>query len=137
MYYINNTPTNDNYGIPQTTDYANAIILPEELLQTYLENKGFVKLKVSDGTIVEIEKNVEAYDAYMEANPEMVVPASELRRIAYETEPIVEWEGNMITVDQAEDLFGKYFAEGREDVYETLRRVIAEAKTTIREQYPD
>ena len=136
-YYINKTPINNNYGTPQTSYFSNAVVLPQEYLDDYLENKGFVILEITNNTVIAIRQNTEAYEAYMEANPETAIPASELRRIAYQTEPIIEWENEMITVDQAEDLFGKYFAEGKDDVYEALRIVIAEAKASIREQYPD
>ena len=67
--------------------------------------------------------------------PEQPTPA-ELREQAYETEPLIEWQGELLTVDAANDLWLKYSAEGSE-VADTLSTLIAAAKAHIRELYPD
>lgn len=68
---------------------------------------------------------------------EPVLTPKELREKAYETDKIISWDDSMLTVDEAEDLFMKYFAEGKEEVYSVLRDLISAAKDYIREQYPD
>ena len=71
--------------------------------------------------------------------PEPVIPAlspAEQREAAYNTEAIIEWDGEMITVTQAAQLWQYYAAEGNEKAGE-LTALIAESKQTIREKYPD
>ena len=67
--------------------------------------------------------------------PEMPDPAQQ-REEAYNTQPIIEWEGGLLTVTQAAQKWQYYAAEGnpKADVLQTL---IATVKQTIREQYPD
>lgn len=67
--------------------------------------------------------------------PEQPTP-SEQREQAYETMKIIEWQGEQITVDEANDLWMKYSAEGSE-VANTLSELIVKAKAHIRELYPD
>ena len=71
---------------------------------------------------------------------ELSVDAStpaEYREIAYNTLPWVEWGGDMMTVTQAANQWAYYAAEGRTDKTDALASLIAEAKQSIREQYPD
>ena len=105
------------------------------------------KLKDSTGaevnTIVASEEFVEAYckennftyEMQQDPAPTQPTPA-ELREQAYETEPLIEWQGELLTVDAANDLWLKYSAEGSE-VADTLSTLIAAAKAHIRELYPD
>lgn len=67
---------------------------------------------------------------------EPTLSPSELREQAYSTEPIINWEDDLLTVDEANDLFNKYFAEASEKANQ-LQLLIIEAKTSIREKYPD
>lgn len=60
----------------------------------------------------------------------------ELRERAYETEKVVSYEGVMLTVDEANRKWQEYQAEGNSKANE-LTTLIANAKTAIREQYPD
>lgn len=60
----------------------------------------------------------------------------ELREQAYETEKLIEWGGVMLTVDEANDKFLKYDAEGNTKADE-LTALIAAAKAGIRERFPD
>ena len=64
-----------------------------------------------------------------------LTPAQQ-REEAYNTQPIVEWDGEQLTVTQAAAKWQYYGAEGsgRADELQTL---IAAAKQTIRAQYPD
>lgn len=61
---------------------------------------------------------------------------AEQREAAYNTEDIIEWDGEMITVTQAAQLWQYYAAEGS-DKATALTVLIAEAKQIIREKYPD
>lgn len=58
------------------------------------------------------------------------------REKAYNTQPIVAWEGELLTVTQAAQKWQYYAAEGSPKADE-LTDLIATAKQTIREQYPD
>ena len=60
----------------------------------------------------------------------------ELRERAYETEKVISYEGKMLTVDEANRKWQEYQAEGNIKANE-LTTLIANAKATIREQYPD
>ena len=62
--------------------------------------------------------------------------SAELREETYNTEPIIDWEGDTLTVTQAAQKWQYYAAEGS-DKAEQLQALIAEAKTAIREKYPD
>ena len=60
----------------------------------------------------------------------------ELRERAYETDKVISYEGKMLTVDEANRKWQEYQAEGHSKANE-LTTLIANAKATIREQYPD
>lgn len=60
----------------------------------------------------------------------------ELRERVYETEKIISYEGDMLTVDEANRKWQEYQAEGNSKA-NGLTILIANAKATIREQYPD
>ena len=60
----------------------------------------------------------------------------ELRERVYETEKIISYEDDMITVDEANRKWQEYQAEGNSKANE-LTTMIANAKAMIRGQYPD
>ena len=60
----------------------------------------------------------------------------ELRERAYETDKVISYDGKMLTVDEANRKWQEYQAEGNSKANE-LTTMIANAKATIREQYPD
>lgn len=64
-------------------------------------------------------------------------PASQLREEAYNTQAIIEWHGEMLTVTKAAQQWQYYAAEGNTEKTDELTALIAAAKQTIREQYPD
>ena len=68
--------------------------------------------------------------------PEVVLTPAQQREKAYNTQAIIEWEGQMLTVTRAAQKWQYYAAEGNEKADE-LTSLIAAAKQTIREQYPD
>ena len=72
-----------------------------------------------------------------EPQPEPVLSPKEQRERTYETDPLIEYEGDMITVDEANKMFLQYAAEGNNSKCSQLQQLIHEAKTTIRNTYPD
>lgn len=69
--------------------------------------------------------------------PEPVLTPKEQREQAYETEPLIEYEGEEITVDEANKLFLQYSAEGNTQKYMDLQILIGRAKADVRARYPD
>lgn len=72
-----------------------------------------------------------------EPQPEPVLTPKEQREQAYETEPLIEYEGEEITVDEANKLFLQYSAEGNTQKYMDLQILIGRAKADVRARYPD
>lgn len=70
-------------------------------------------------------------------NPTPSLTPSEQREAAYNTQAAIEWDGDMLTVTQAAQLWQYYAAEGDFEKTDELTAQIAAAKQTIREQYPD
>lgn len=68
--------------------------------------------------------------------PDVVLTPAKQRERAYNTQAIIEWEGQMLTVTRAAQKWQYYAAEGN-DTAIILQELIAAAKQTIREQYPD
>ena len=81
MYYITSTPTNNNYGNPHYPAHEGDLLLPDTFLSKYAEYKGFIIPVIEDGYIVGIEKNVEAYDAYMADHPNTPAPPTDFERL--------------------------------------------------------
>lgn len=75
-------------------------------------------------------------EALPEPEPDPPTPA-QLREEAYNTQAIIAWDGSMITVTQASQKWQYYAAEGNTAKTDALTALIAEAKASIREQYPD
>lgn len=75
-------------------------------------------------------------DADRKAREPVLTPAQE-REKAYNTLAVIQWDGNMITVTEAAQKWSYYAAEGKTDKTDALIILIAEAKQTIREKYPD
>ena len=79
--------------------------------------------------------NTSEMQAVPESGTTELTPAQQ-REGAYNTQPVIEWEGQMLTVTQAAQKWQYYAAEGSEKADE-LQGLIAAAKQDIREQYPD
>ena len=67
--------------------------------------------------------------------PAALTPTQQ-REEAYNTLAIVAWDGEMLTVTQAAQLWQYYAAEGSEKAAQ-LQVLIAQAKAAIREEFPD
>lgn len=65
------------------------------------------------------------------------VVQSELREQAYNSDPCVPWDGSMLTVTEAAQLWQYYAAEGNTDKTDELTALIAAAKAEIRERWPE
>ena len=72
-----------------------------------------------------------------EPEPEPEPTPAQLREEAYNTKAIIEWNGEMLTVTQAAQLWQYYAAEGDTAKTDELTALIAAAKAGIREQYPE
>ena len=81
------------------------------------------------------EKVVALTEEEIEAQRPVPTPA-EQRESAYNTERLIVWENDLLTVTQAAQLWQYYAAEKSEKADELTVR-IAEAKSTIRAMYPD
>ena len=73
--------------------------------------------------------------------PVVEYPA-DLRKKAYHEMEIIEWQGEMMTVDNAVLLFSTYYAESLVDdryyqLYVDFAKKIHEAKEQIRDMFPD
>lgn len=74
MYYINSVPSRSgDYGNPMGQPFPGCIILPDELLNAYIEAKAFVIPTVENGVVKSLEVNQEALDAYNREHPEIPV----------------------------------------------------------------
>ena len=74
--------------------------------------------------------------AYAQPQPAPPTPA-QLREEAYNTQAVIAWDGSMLTVTEASQEWQYYAAEGNTAKTDALTVLIAEAKASIREQYPD
>ena len=63
---------------------------------------------------------------------------SERRERAYQSEKCCEFNDQLYTCDELENLYYKYFAEtGKETICEEVKSIITAGKNHIREEYPD
>ena len=78
MYYINAKPNDSgNYGNPMGQPFTGCLKLPEALLSSYIEAKGFILPEVVDNEVVGFAWNQEALDAYLAEHPEVPEPEPE------------------------------------------------------------
>ena len=72
-----------------------------------------------------------------EPEPEPEPTPAQQRENAYNTKPCVAWDNTMLTVTEASQKWQYYAAEGNTTKTDELTALIAEAKKTIRNLYPD
>lgn len=73
-YYINSQPSPSfNYGNPVSNKTANMVLLPDDLLPTYIETRGFANLTIENDTVTSVTVNQEALDAYLAEYPDVPV----------------------------------------------------------------
>ncbi|MDO5765665.1 MAG: hypothetical protein Q4P84_08210 [Elusimicrobiales bacterium] len=83
-----------------------------------------------------VERSDEELEEDRKAREPVLTPAQQ-REQAYNTQPIVEWDGQLLTVTEAAQQWAYYSAEGATGKTLELTSLISQAKRTIREQYPD
>ena len=88
-----------------------------------------------DGEIVRVWTETEPPAEETAPAPEMT-PAEQRER-AYNSDPCVPWDGDMLTVTEAAQQWSYYAAEGRSDKTDALTALIAAAKEKIRAQWPE
>lgn len=71
MFYINSIKQNNNYGNPMGQYFKDSIQLPDELLNDYLETKGFCNFEIQDNIITKIIVNQNDLDDYNNNHPEV------------------------------------------------------------------
>lgn len=98
-------------------------IITSEILPARVEKPGYK-------AILKYDEAQGVYWAYVPYTPE------ELRENEYVTNKCVTYDGKTMTVDEANALWIKYQAENNAKAAE-LTTLIAAAKATIREKYPD
>lgn len=137
-FYVSRDPVTENgsHGNPQSNCRDGMVELPDELLSDYIATMGFADLTVKNNVVTKVKVNQAAYDAYQAEHQPVEPTPAEKREQAYETEKLIEWDAEMLTVDEAGALWAHYAAEGSEKADE-LQALIAAAKATIREMYPD
>lgn len=92
---------------------------------------------VADEAFAQFLRDTGANDVVLvEPEPAATLTPAEQREEAYNTEAIIAWDGEMITVTAAAQLWMYYAAENSAKADE-LSALIVEAKQTIREKYPD
>lgn len=70
-------------------------------------------------------------------DPDSESTPSEKREEAYNTNKIIEYDGEMITVTEASQLWQYYASEGNTEKMEQITNLIASAKNKIRQEFPD
>lgn len=81
MWYINGTPANGNYGNPHYPAREGDLELPAIFVENFVDARGFVNITAADGVVTAVEKNDEAYEAYMAEHPDTPEPPTDLERI--------------------------------------------------------
>lgn len=114
------------------------VLCPDEFVETFYSTNpaGFVNITIEGNKVTSMVVNQEAYDAYVANNPSVEKTPSQKREEAYNTERIIEWDGEMLTVTETAELWLYYSSEGNEKATR-LQELIVEAKKKIREKYPD
>lgn len=111
--------------------------------------KGEVVLRDDSGFVIRTDK-AEGYktqtfqdgvltltNATTPAVDPVVLTAAEQREEAYNTQAVIEWEGEMLTVTEASQIWQYYAAEGDMEQAAAITARIAQVKKEIRSQWPD
>lgn len=130
-----------NFAFIKSNECINVVVLDSNPTD---EEKSFIVPNICD-EIVECDEGFWIGDYYVNGkwSKDNFMTPEQKRANAYSTmvykedsEPLIMWEENAITVDQANKLFYDYFAEGSLKADE-LQIIISDAKTYIRELFPD
>lgn len=81
MYYISSTPNETgNHGNPMGQPFTEGIKLPDDLLSDYLAYNGFVNLTTDGDTVIAVEPNTEAWEAWKATLPPEPDPLEEAKQ---------------------------------------------------------
>ena len=80
-------------------------------------------------------EEIAEFERQQAAMPEL--SPSEQREMTYNTDQIIAWDGDMLTVTEAAQKWSYYAAEGDAAKMDALTALIAAAKAEIRAKYPD
>lgn len=70
MYYISKNPNESGaYSNPQSNKFPDSVALSDEQLTKFLKYNGFVNLTIEDETVMAIEPNIEAWEAWKATQP--------------------------------------------------------------------
>ncbi len=97
---------------------VNSIVCDEKFVATYCQKNGF---------------SFKAGDAGLASSP----PPAKQREEAYNTQAVIPWEGEELTVTQAAQKWQYYAAAGDMEKATAITSLIAETKKEIRTQWPD
>jgi len=142
MKYIKPIPNPSGaFPPPQSTPAPGLIAISDELAEVVTASRGFVSLAHDESQVREAIPLSDELAQWEAAHPEAVPESgttspTQQREEAYNTQPIIEWEGELLTVSQAAQKWMYYAAEDNAKADE-LTALIAAAKQTIRAQYPD
>lgn len=65
MYYIRLLPNkNGAYSPPQTSSAPNMVMIPDELIEEFINYKGFIIPVIENGIVVSLKANTEALEAW-------------------------------------------------------------------------
>lgn len=104
-----------------------------EIDEQYYDLLPFISvIENKDGTYTIVD-NPDAREA---CKPPIKTP-SELRREVYQSRACVLFDGDNLTIDQANEKYLGYLSEGKTDVCQSIQALIVEQKNKIREEYPD
>lgn len=119
-----------NYGIIKDGLIANIIVCDSSEQAAKIGAVSLIEgAKIGDEYI--------PFDTEEEQKPVVEPTAAKMRENAYNTKQVVEWDGAVITVTEASNKWQYYAAEGNTEKAGKLTELIAEAKASIRKQYPD
>ena len=134
MIYIDSKPTPSGaYPNPKNQPFPDGIALNDNQAEIFFTYNGFVDVSENPVTVT---PNLDAWNAWKVAHPMVEKAPSLLREEAYNTNPVIEWNGSMLTVTEANSLWQYYAAEGSAQA-DVLQKLIASAKAEIRERFPD
>ena len=139
MLYVDRIKNDSGaYHNPQYEPFNGCIELDDIQSNVFLDYNGFVIITEKNGKAVSVEPNTELWESWKASVKEPAQETSkELREKAYNTQAIISFDGEMLTVTQASQKWQYYAAEGNTEKTDELTALIAEAKAKIREQYPD
>lgn len=69
-YIYEQADQSGNHGPIHHQHMPGTVELPDALVQTYLDNMGFVSIEIKEGVVTALEPNAEALDAYLAEHPD-------------------------------------------------------------------